>query len=365
MFRSVTLTDFQSHESSHLPLGPFTVIVGSSSSGKSAVVRALRLVAENARGTTYVRQGAKSSRVALELSGSEPVLDSSTVVTVERGKSVSAYELRMPGAHGEPVIFTKCASNVPDAVSAALELGESKLWIAGQFDRPYLLDETGAEVARVLGKLTNVNMIYAAVRESNRRASESRRFHTARSQELSDALGQIGRYASLPARLAAGQRAEEALARAESLAVRRDQLARSVGDTRSSAERARHAFLDASAAQAPDVSRMSSLFEMHARIAAQIKDLRDARSRCVPVQVGPVPDTLKFDGPLVKRASLRKALQELSQAAGVVSRFAGQVRETREVAESAQARFADALSSAGSCPLCGASAAHAQIDHVV
>ena len=98
--RSVTLVDYQSHQRSHLPLGPFTVIVGSSSSGKSAVVRALRLVAQNARGVSYVRHGRKQARVSVEF------VDT-TVVSVARGKGVSEYELALPGAE-EPTVFTKC-----------------------------------------------------------------------------------------------------------------------------------------------------------------------------------------------------------------------------------------------------------------
>ncbi len=365
MFRSVSLTDFQSHRNTHLPLGPFTVIVGSSSSGKSAVVRALRLVAENARGTTYVRQGAKSTKVALELSGSEPVLDASTVVEVERGKGISSYTLRVAGMHNDPMVFTKCASGVPDAVSAALELGETKLWIAGQFDRPYLLDETGAEVARVLGKLTNVNMIYAAVRESNRRAAEARRFHSSRASDLAEARGGIKRYITLPQRLAAGREAEAALERSEVLLERRARLVDRVAGAVEASDRSRVARVSVRAV--PDVSRLSALAAARSRLAETLYDARVVRSRRVSVTVGlrPVPDTQKLVPLLARRASLREALQRLSQVAALRGRLGAQVMGTRAEADAARTRFSAALRSAGSCPLCGASAAHAQVDNVV
>lgn len=365
MFRSVTLTDYQSHQSTHLELGPFTVIVGSSSSGKSAIVRALRLVAENARGTSYVRQGAKSARVALELSGNEPVLESSTVVTIERGKGISTYTLRLPGMHHEPVEFTKCAGNVPDAVDAALELGESKLWIAGQFDRPYLLDETGAEVARVLGKLTNVNMIYAAVREANRRASEARRLHTARSGELEAARSDIKKYVSLPGRLAAGRAAEESLNKSEALADRAERLSERIMEVTGARTRAANA--RGAVREVPDVARLLKLSEARTVLTERLVELRsvaDRRSSVTTVS-GPVPDVATFGPLLTRRASLREALQTLASTTKSRERFATQVQDASIAAESARTKFSEALSSAGSCPLCGASAAHAQVDHVV
>jgi energy-coupling factor transporter ATP-binding protein EcfA2 len=365
MFRSLTLTDFQSHQSSHLELGPFTVIVGSSSSGKSAVVRALRLVADNARGTSYVRQGAASCRVALELAGSEPVLDASTVVTVERGKSVSAYTLRVAGMHDEPLLFTKCASSVPEAVAAALELGESALWVAGQFDRPYLLDETGAEVARVLGKLTNVNMIYTAVRETNRRASEARRSHAAKASELAVAVTELSRYASLPDRLAAGREAESALARADALASRRDALARQIADLGDALTRARTARV--TVRSVPDPSRMVELSVGRVAIANRLSELRNAQSRCSIVTVGlrPVPDIETFDTLLARRARLRLAIGSVVESGEAKDRVRTQLRDAGAAAEAACKQFVEALESAGNCPLCGANSGSAQVENVL
>lgn len=363
MFKSVTLNDFQSHRNTHLPLGPFTVIVGSSSSGKSALVRALRLVAENARGTSYVRQGAKTTKVTLEVAGAGDGPEASTLVTVERGKSVSAYELRTPGAHDAPLLFTKCASGVPEQVTEALGLGDSKVWIAGQFDRPFLLDETGAEVARVLGKLTNVTMILAAVRETNRRASEARRFHTVRSAELAEARQEVAKYATLPARLAAAESAESALSRAEAAADRRTRIEERLRELAESVARADHA--RSSIRVVPDVRRMGALSELRVRLVSRLEEVRSAAARRSSVRVQAVPDIGRIDSVLARRASLRESLRELARSEGTRASAALRVRETTSAAESAREKFTEALQCAGSCPLCGAPAASAQIDRVL
>jgi len=328
-------------------------------------VRALKLVAENARGTSYVRQGAKSCRVALELAGSEPVLDASTVVTVERGKGVSSYTLLLPGMHAEPVVYTKCASGVPDGVSQGLQLGETKLWVAGQFDRPYLLDETGAEVARVLGKLTNVNMIYAAVRESNRRASEARRAYSSKASEL-DSVTESGRkFARLPGRLAAADEAQTAMGYAEELEDIAFSLNAGLETLKSSAARLRTSL--AQRREIPSTDRLEKLAEVRARVSDRLDDVESARERCSTATVGLrlVPETENLSRLLAQRANLRQALEKLSETDGSVVRLSHLISDARAAADEARHRFSQALSLAGSCPLCGASAAHAQVDNVV
>lgn len=363
MFRSITLTDFQSHQSTHIPLAPFTVIVGSSSSGKSAIVRAIRVVAENARGTSFVRQGAKSARVALELA--DPDADASTVVTIERGKAVSTYALRVAGAHGEPVIFTKCSTTVPEAVATAMSLGDSKLWIAGQFDRPYLLDETGSEVARVLGKLTNVTMIFAAVREANRRAAEARRLHSAKAGELESVREQVKAYLTLPARLQALGRAEEALGRADSLSRQKVRLEDYTGDLRAAQQRAVAARSVVRAV--PSIDRLVVLSTDRASLATRLGELRAARGRRISTRAGivHVPDIDRFTGLAGLRVQLRGLRDDLLRARGVRERSALTLQGARDAAVVAREGFEAALHRAGKCPLCGAPAASAQIDQVV
>ena len=67
MISRVCLQNFQSHEESELELSPgINVIVGSSNSGKSAIVRAMEGVRTNRPwGTSFVRRGTRGATVAL------------------------------------------------------------------------------------------------------------------------------------------------------------------------------------------------------------------------------------------------------------------------------------------------------------
>lgn len=168
MFQRVRVKDFQSLADVELELGQLTVIVGPSSSGKSALIRALRLLTSNKSGTAYVRRGRPQCHVAADIGdgwGCGPV-----TVEVCRGKE-SFYQYQPQSVHQdmESFRYTKIAAAVPEKITELLGIppGDQPNF-AGQFDRPYLLDETGSKVAQTLGELTNIVIVMAAAKEANR-----------------------------------------------------------------------------------------------------------------------------------------------------------------------------------------------------
>lgn len=156
----IHIRGFQSLKQADLDLGTFTVIVGPSSSGKSALIRALRALASNVRGTDVITRGQKQLAITARTD--------THVITLERSERESAY--RMTAADGQTSVFTKLGGAVPEQITAALRLdpGTDSVNFAGQFDKPYLLDESGASIARQLAELTNVNTIFEAVRAANK-----------------------------------------------------------------------------------------------------------------------------------------------------------------------------------------------------
>ena len=63
MLTRIEVRNFQSLHSADIPLGWFTVITGSTGSGKSALFRAMLTLARNARGTSYISHGQASCSV--------------------------------------------------------------------------------------------------------------------------------------------------------------------------------------------------------------------------------------------------------------------------------------------------------------
>jgi DNA repair ATPase RecN len=224
----VEVQDFQSLRKLSLRLGKFTVVTGATGSGKSAVLRAVRLLAFNARGNGYITRGAKSCKVA---SGDQ---EQAWAAGIERGiargkdayrvSRLVAHPMRPDGYLDEPQVdtFTKLGGEVPPDVSRLL--GLSELNFAAQFDRPFLLDASGGEIARVLGKLTNVTLLFDAAREAERRRREIMGDLRRAEANLAGLTEAAQRFRGMRGRQAAVSEAEEAMQRVHGLNARIDRL---------------------------------------------------------------------------------------------------------------------------------------------
>lgn len=214
VIEGISIRGWQSLVSLDLDLARFTVIVGPSSSGKSALIRAFKAVASNVPGTGHITRGAKTAALT--------VRTAEHVITLEHNRGAWLY--RLTDAEGEEE-FTKLNRAVPEAVTRALRIapvpsGGFSINFAGQFDPPYLLRESGAAVARVLGELTNVDRIFEAVREANRRKSGFASTLRTRQSDLVELTARAKDFADLPAQLRAMARAEKAAEQAAQLADR-------------------------------------------------------------------------------------------------------------------------------------------------
>jgi DNA repair exonuclease SbcCD ATPase subunit len=219
MLTRLEIRNWQSLRKVDLELGDFTVIVGPSSSGKSALMRACRALASNVRGSGVITRGQKATAITGHT-------DTHTI-TLERGENTGTYRLVSPDT--AEVAFTKLNGGVPEAITEALRIepvptNGTSINFASQFDRPYLLDDSGANVARALGEMTNVTTIFEAVRSANKiRLAAASTLKTRRSdlQSLSDRLKA---YAGLADRLTTLKTTEELAAQANERHRKTDQL---------------------------------------------------------------------------------------------------------------------------------------------
>jgi len=217
----VEIRNWQSLRHVELPLGRFTVIVGASSSGKSALMRAFRALASNTTGTAAITRGADTAAITARTADA--------VVTLEHRKGAWFYRVLSPET-GERD-YTKLNRSVPEDVTRLLNIqpvptGGSSINFAGQFDGPYLLSDThsASSVARTLGALTNVDRIYAAVGVANKRyKARAATLKTRRADR--DALVEEARgFADLKHQLAVCARAERIAEDAARLSDRLDRL---------------------------------------------------------------------------------------------------------------------------------------------
>lgn len=215
----LTVTNFQSVEKADIELGGFTVIVGPSNSGKSALLRALRAATRNSVPASAVRVGKTMFTVGLET-------EEGARVSIERGKSHSTYRVTPP--EKEEQVFTKAGRTVPDDVQTALAMPlptGPDLVFSFQIDPPFLLSETGTVAAKTLGDLTNVSKLHEASREANRRRLEASKIVKIREDDaVGCASAMQTRFGDLPAHNSAVKTARTMLGEVKDQARRRDTL---------------------------------------------------------------------------------------------------------------------------------------------
>ena len=140
MLDSIEIRNFQSLQKVDLELAPFTVIVGPSSSGKSAFVRALSTLVSNRRGTDFISHGTTTSVITARMPEGTTSLSRSTIAAKNQ------YTLISP--EGKTENFTKLGGDIPEEVSRFMRIpAKDPVTLAQQFDKPFLLavPVTGAD----------------------------------------------------------------------------------------------------------------------------------------------------------------------------------------------------------------------------
>lgn len=305
--------NFQSLAKVDLELGPFTVLVGPSNSGKSAALRALKAVARNVNSPSAVRVGKSTFNAILDFDNCS--------VSIERGKSQSTYRLVLPD--GSEETYTKAGRAVPEDIQKALALpvpDGPDLVFSSQIDPPFLLNDTGSAVAKVLGDLTNVSKLHRASKEANRRRLEQSKLQTIREADMQ---GCVKRFKEEFGDLADQKKfldsLHDSLRQVEEKAILKDTLVRLLED-----------FSVADAAEGDLHERLDRL-PRPADIEAQAE---------------------KAGTLLGEQATLRDILTFLSNAAAAEDKLAAAMAHAEKELEQAEKDHHDALVQAGQCPTC-------------
>jgi DNA repair exonuclease SbcCD ATPase subunit len=141
-------------------------------------------------------------------------------VALLRGKK-NEYVLIPEGEPEQQKSFTKLAGGVPEEVSEFIGIpAKDPLNYSNQFDMPYLLTSSAADVARTLGELTNVSVIFEASREANKRRLSASSVLKTRAGDFADLTQNLDKFRSLKDDLAAQEQAEQVLARAQTIQTR-------------------------------------------------------------------------------------------------------------------------------------------------
>lgn len=307
MIESIKVINFQSLQDVEVELGNFTVIVGPSSSGKSALTRAIKAVALNSLDSDYITRGTKRSAVSIKT-------ETSTVTIERESGGSSVYQIAKSGS--EESRYSKLNRQVPTQVTEALGISPGtkeveSIHFAGQFDTPYLLKEGSSSVARVLGELTNVSTIFSAVREASKRAKAASNVANLRKKDQEKLLQQVSDYAQVSIQAKGITEVEAKLARSIQL---QEQLA--------------------------------SLTRLHNQAQKALSTLQAIKEIPALPDLGPV---LKAESTLNRFKTL--ALQAISAKKSIVEAGSA-IDQASSAIMLAETQLHDTLVSHGTCPTC-------------
>jgi len=185
MITKISIKNFQKHEHLEFEVHPnITAIVGQTGSGKTAVMRAINWVVFNKpSGDAFRKWGSSSTEVTLHTEEGS--------VTRFRDNSKNGYVLRVGG---EEQVFTGMGLGVvPEAVQRFL--GLDPLNFQHQMDLPFLVCESGGEIARQLNAIVDLGAIDVVLQQLGRvRSQASSRLTTAKAnlQSIMTSLADMG-----------------------------------------------------------------------------------------------------------------------------------------------------------------------------
>lgn len=161
MIKSIKILNFQSHQKSELTFSEgVNCIVGSSDSGKTAILRALHWLSRNRPSGDSIRS---------VWGGPTNVILETEEGTVRRVKDkTDQYELLMQGKRS--LVFKAFGTNVPQEIDTFLNVNEIN--VQRQLDAPFLLSDTPGEVAQHFNKVAHLDQIDLGLQNVNKEIRE-------------------------------------------------------------------------------------------------------------------------------------------------------------------------------------------------
>lgn len=153
MLKSIHLRNFESHRNTLIEFSPgINIIAGASNHGKSSIIRGLYWIKDNKpNGSPMVSFWNRDSKNNPKKNTFvEAILSNGNTLRRERSPDLNGYRI------GDDKLEA-VGMSIPDEVTKVLNLSDVNMQY--QFDRPFLLDESPAEVARFFNKTIRLDII--------------------------------------------------------------------------------------------------------------------------------------------------------------------------------------------------------------
>jgi len=164
MIKNICIRNFQSHCKTKMEFCEgLNVIIGDTDSGKSAIVRALRLLILNKPlGDKFINWNTPKG----ELTSVKGKFTDGSWAIREKGKNINQYRV---SGYDEP--FSALKGKVPKEVQNITKLSEAN--IQSQSEYYFLLDKTGGQVASAFNKVANLDLMELVIKQIKSELTET------------------------------------------------------------------------------------------------------------------------------------------------------------------------------------------------
>lgn len=159
MIESLLLRNFQSHKKTELNFHPnINVIIGTSNSGKTAILRGLYWIVYNRpSGLSFISHWNRDKKGNPIKETSASIAQNDYTIVRIRSEELSGYKIIDNDGSGNYSNLEAIGIDVPEVITKNLNLGEVN--IQKQMDAPFLLSESSGEVARFFNKEIRLDLI--------------------------------------------------------------------------------------------------------------------------------------------------------------------------------------------------------------
>ena len=176
----IQIRNYQSLKKLDIDLGDITVITGKSDSGKSAFFRAVKAVVSNEAGEGFTTIGEKKTVIKLD-----------DVIWIQ-SKTENSYKI------GEQE-WQKVGRGVPEEVATELNMGSFEfgkgvkyfLNFSGQLEPSFITQGNPADNAKIIGAISNIHIVYNALREAEKDTKATRKRITGLEENLEETVTQL------------------------------------------------------------------------------------------------------------------------------------------------------------------------------
>ncbi len=203
MISKIEIRNFTTQKKCDVEFGPHvTTLTGSSFTGKSTILRAIRFVCMNKpSGDKMISWGKDKTSVRL-------TVDTKKIIR-RKGKGVNSYRL-------EKEHFAAFGNNVPQPIADLVNMGD--LNFQGQHDKPFWFCKTAGEVSRELNAIVNLEVIDKTLAYLDSQIRETKLSVKITQKRLDDALVEKKNLAYIT-------KLNEDLSNIEGLEIRHEQIA--------------------------------------------------------------------------------------------------------------------------------------------